>query len=153
VNVASLELAFELHALSGWETGTKFGHPSSGLIAPNYDLGYLLRKLPQRTDIDEDKWSQAFDASTPETFFLAWEMDTMRNRFRVQMQIEDEVIHQTLFEAATPEDALAQMFIELFKQGILEKEKHDGIANPTYVEADIHGHGDDMWPETKKAIE
>ncbi len=125
MNVASLELCKELYELSGWVSSCCHTVRNEHGVATShwyqYELGYLLRSLPQRIDLDEDKWAEAFDSSTPETFFLAWEMDTMQNRWRVQMQIEDEVITPTLFEAASPEDALCQLFIELFKQGVLTK--------------------------------
>jgi len=118
MNVASLELCKELYELSGWDDLDLSFQPERG-NCPRYDLGYLLRKLPNSTDIDAEEFEEAFDCSAPESFFLAWEMDTLQHEWRVQFQIEDSVLENTMFEADTPEDALCLLIIELFKQGIL----------------------------------
>jgi hypothetical protein len=99
MNVASLELCKALYELSGWAGDDSFGDMDSGKSAtPAYDLGYLLRKLPQGTHIvkntgdkpDYSCWS-----------YLHENVDTVR--------------------ADTPEDAACMLAIELFKQGVLKK--------------------------------
>lgn len=112
MNVASLELSKELFELSGWKD-THFSYratPSnSGKdyrvidISPNiqqdipaYDLGYLLRKLPSQIALTKG----IFYACT----WIAEDHNDSHN-----------------FIAKTPEDAVAKLAIELFKQGILTK--------------------------------
>lgn len=144
--VTSLEISKKLYELSGWEDTdkwwyqldnvdevhcmhefkvdkevTEFKHSLMRLF-PAYPLGYLLRKLPKATDINTDKWEESFDCSIPEMFFMAWEMDTMDHKWRVQMQVEDEVLEPILFEADNPEDAACLLLIRLFEEGILVKE-------------------------------
>jgi hypothetical protein len=121
MNVASLDLCRELYELSGWDDTTflfiegdiegvgpasEYGyHPEMGDI-PAYDLGYLLRKLPPHINerpitisnymIDGSSWSAAY------------------------MEYDQEIYTAS---ADTPEDAAAKLVIELFKQGILTRER------------------------------
>lgn len=108
MNVASLKLCKELYEVSGWDgTHKHYGKMESGnYIAtcglfekhqecPAYDAGYLLRKLP------------ALD-------------------FEMYRNANDNVWHAIANErfqgiADTPEDALAQLAIELFKQKVLTR--------------------------------
>lgn len=131
MSTASLENCEKLYKLSGWTDKSleKHGYYSlPPMVAyhetdiPAYPLGYLLRKLPKATDINTDKWEESFDCSIPEMFFMAWEMDTMDHKWRVQMQVEDEVLEPILFEADNPEDAACLLLIRLFEEGILVKE-------------------------------
>lgn len=134
MNVASLELAHELHSLSGWETGTKFGHPGSGLIAPNYDLGYLLAKLPQSIDNKEYgyrwRWHLTPLGEGGHGYNISYQNNIWVTAHRSSLKrkgLEDDEIEQLThwrpphwsYEAA---DAVAKLVIELFKQGILTKE-------------------------------
>lgn len=130
MNVASLELCKELYKLSGWEDTsfawvdsehkpTRTKHISKlsvtnaselTYMAPAYDLGYLLRKLPGKvkhngpkelllTYVDSDKW------------WLAQYVG-VNNSYTLGTQVAD-----------TPEDAACNLTIELFKQNILKKEQ------------------------------
>jgi hypothetical protein len=114
MNDASLELCKELFELSGWkDTEKKQGFYvrslDSGLgeIAehgriPAYDLGYLLRKLPDGVALRHVK-----PANDSQSYWAA-----------------EYVPHDFFGETAnTPEDATAKLAIELFKQGILTKEQ------------------------------
>lgn len=102
MNVASLELSKELYELSGWETDKWFAFGAEDEITlaempdiPQYELGYLLRKLP-----GDMRW---LDYSVRAG---KWEM-----------------LHD--IEANSPEEATAKLCIELFKQGVLKEEKTD----------------------------
>jgi hypothetical protein len=112
MNVANFELCQELYELSGWLTGIdgncyvslageKKGFEVRPLtdtgndgiqICPAYDLGYLLRRLPVGN---------------------------------VLSSVEDKWIASSspkVTTASTPEDAAAELAIELFKQGILKND-------------------------------
>lgn len=108
MNVASLKLCRELYVLSGWdeydlaagESLTWYmGHKddSDFHIAPMYDLGYLVRKLPA-------------DRAVEYSLKYGWAAVHETNR---------EVMRE---EADTPENAAAKLAIELFKMGVLTKE-------------------------------
>lgn len=105
MNVASLELCKELFELGGesWRKGlTQYSQDfqPNGVTKniPRYDLGYLLRKLPENMLcgllLANDKTMCVLDVS---------------------YKRED----RPSIMAKTPEDALCQLAIELFKQGIL----------------------------------
>lgn len=123
MNVTSLELCKELHAISGWDSSIAGGNwrwcqispiqweylrlsdadayqPSfkkewfAGI--PAYDLGYILRKLPK------SNLSAEYSSSD-------WRCETMSSDSRMIRTYAD-----------TPEDAAAKLAIELFKQGILK---------------------------------
>jgi hypothetical protein len=134
MNVASLELCETLYELSGWEdTGFEWANPSARSLAkkqPNkpylkgrhkyhqvskkvwrphticaaYDLGYLLRRLP--TTI-----GQVTDRLRLTKGDLGW-----------YAQYDRAVLNNILEDADTPEDAVAKLCIELFKQGVLAKD-------------------------------
>jgi hypothetical protein len=104
-NVASLELCKELYELSGWRGSPQvLSYHSHFLLAneregtgiPAYDLGYLLRKLPN------DDYE--FLHGSGEWYFRG-----------VSPYADSGYCD-------TPEDAAAKVAIKLFKQGILQKE-------------------------------
>lgn len=121
MNVASKDLCEELYGLSKWD-GTPLGYgyneldedfvflgemprdytdPQGNdnyLVAPAYDLGYLLRKL---------------------TFW------TLESKHFDQFKASHRDINGKNYSchADTPEDAACKLAIELFKQGILKKEE------------------------------
>lgn len=109
MNVANLELCKELYELSNWTTDKWIdgdtGLPINGYLAvgdvPAYDLGYLLRKLPPSYSVRH----------TSEGVFTV-------------------ILHQGVLSKQTqadiPEDAACKLAIELFKQGILQKETSNG---------------------------
>lgn len=115
MNVASLELCKELYELSGWGDCKFIFLTDTSLwlkdlphevpmLASAYDLGYLLRKLPEQTHLYkhiEDKIVNAYSAWT-----------LLNSKSVVEPQLAD-----------TPENALCQLAIELFKQGILTNHK------------------------------
>ncbi len=110
MNVASLENSKKLYELSKW-TETEYVHSSdtyragydlmlreraNGLVLPAYDAGYLLRKL-QHLNVD----LYPIDKGSCWYACVQWEENS------------------TELPADTPEDALAKLAIELFKQGVL----------------------------------
>lgn len=140
MNVASLELCKELFELSGW--GNYAGdEPQNGwhdidgylecsprsdfeigrekprephhifqLIAPAYDLGYMLRKLPQ----DEAN-------SFPHHFRPHLEQER-KGQWSAYLECDTAYEggeHKGFSMADTPEDAVARLAIDLFKQGVL----------------------------------
>ena len=138
MNTASLELCKELHNLSGWtseddrsiqwwcierahkidgelydETSwlidyeTHAGKNRNQYAIPAYNLGYLLRKLPSPfTMIHRDNgWECGID-----------------NPAEHDVRVKPAQHWQS---ADTPEDAACKLAIELFKQGILTKERHN----------------------------
>lgn len=139
-NVASRDLCKELYELSGWDgTLIRHGSPTRMIDAvmfvrtvydkfvglyessvgcdecegehaygfatmPAYDLGYLLRKLPHFIDI-----SQLSGGYTP-------------NGWAAIKRLSQDFPFDAEARADTPEDALCQLAIELFKQGVLKKQ-------------------------------
>jgi hypothetical protein len=122
MNVASLELCKELYELSGWqyEMGTNgFWYTDhtpdlvvatyvSGDSTPAYDLGYLLRKLPESIGEFDN-----FIMIKPDNWRVGYGEDSA----------DDCIWWKLIWESDTPEDAVAKLAIELFKQGVLKKEK------------------------------
>lgn len=135
MNVASLELCKELYELSGW-FDTSYKHyeingeyqlkPSIGIhdewggegrnvlsmLAPAYDLGYLLRKLPASI-IEKDG---AYRGGAPRQLSIC-------TNYRV---LNTEPLWVAGYgkayanKADTPEDAACKLTIELFKQDVLK---------------------------------
>lgn len=113
MNHASLELSRELYEVSGWdntylshvdETDIDIGWvvirttEDSAMLrdsTPAYDLGYLLRKLQEGSD------------------FYSLRRSTVDGSWLVKTQYGEEV------RADTPEDAVAELAIELWKQGVI----------------------------------
>lgn len=103
MNVASLELCKELYELSGWGAELNDWRSNSGTVIsgayPAYDLGYLLRKLPN---------------------------DHMINFSRPPVKLYQSGHSWTAeyggFKSGdtAPEDAVCKLAIELFKQGVLK---------------------------------
>lgn len=123
MNVASQELCKELFELSGWQ----YDHGTNGLwytdhtpdlvvatyingdSTPAYDLGYLLRKLPET--IRDDNYpviSRYYRAGWAAFYEASYEYEQTERSYMV--------------EADTPEDAAAKLAIELSKQGVLKLE-------------------------------
>lgn len=137
--VTSLEISRELYEVSGWSDtylwhkeymdGRSVAHPlvapkdmaATGFgVAPAYDLGYLLRKLPRWYDHDLVKGPlrpfllqlQPSPVSTNWQAFYRFEVDDANgHRSAVAIKVE----------ASTPEDAATKLAIELFKQGVLTR--------------------------------
>lgn len=124
MNVASLELSKELFELSGWddtdyvwlitENATVLFQRinANDMGYPAYDLGFLLRKLPPKVNTGDNPDYRG-DLLVLKPFWPAgrepdkWEASYCVGYF---------------FIADTPEDAVAKLATELFKQGILKKE-------------------------------
>lgn len=132
MNVANYELSEELYKVSGWTTNRKWvpdlmnhgffiedGDPLAEGACPAYDLGYLLRKLPHLKDIDfrieqdgEDENGYCW-AAYGKDYAVHRKNDSWRWRS----------------VASSPEDAMCQLIIALFKANILVKgEKHESTA-------------------------
>lgn len=130
-NVASLELCRELYELSGWieqtfwhvnyfdntsngnwKIETQARHPlpleASSVNVPAYDLGFILRKLPPYLNEDVQ---QVY-------LFLGSDSD------RLWRSDYHNLYKKTLYHviADTPENAVCQLAINLFKQNILKRE-------------------------------
>lgn len=122
MNVASLELCKELYELSEWdeqfpvllhyldnEVWHKKLYQSDArdelTYCPAYTLGYLLRKLPNETNVRKRKLDSQFEA---------W-----YGKYDKTPDVDGDPIE---FKADTPENALTKLTIELFKQNILTKE-------------------------------
>jgi hypothetical protein len=113
--VASFDLCKELYELSGWiydqhgfwwHDDSQQPHlcnvnhwpedPLGKELFPPYDLGYLLRKLPEGIELtNRNGWMAKYSEFLPS---------------------RNQVIH-----ADTPEDAACKLAVELFKQDILKK--------------------------------
>lgn len=109
MNTTSLELGRELYKLSGWKPtdwqhGIKDGQPL-------YDLGYLLRKLPNYIEY----WDGGNEAGYLQ--LIHWSTHWSCGYEDVQGSSKSIMIHLN----DTPEDAACKLAIELFKQGVLEK--------------------------------
>lgn len=119
MNTASIELCRELYELAGWHdtywnysrsSGTdgpfRLGHKGSIETRevkeryPAYELGFLQRKLPYGFTI-VTRFNEGWLASWAKT--------------------ADADDYAT--EADTPENAVCELAIELFKQGVLKKEE------------------------------
>lgn len=123
MNVASLELCKELYELSKWR-GTYFVYDLKGnVVPPNgesqnyqcsaYDCGYLLRKLPQFIVHDNfecrlEVCPSGFKERNNDSSWCASYSDI--KTFHIPY----------LGNADTPENALASLAVELFKQGVLK---------------------------------
>lgn len=145
MNTASLELCKELYELSGWKTGWWYPHvhiensmvsqehiytDEFGAIVdkqrdiPAYDLGYLLRKLPNKVTVKKRVYGFILTDSTSDGTWIAdyiihfWQtpIPTDRN-YEMWLHHGDKA---KLTEADTPEDAVAKLCIELVKQGLLK---------------------------------
>lgn len=98
MTVASLEFCKELYELSGWVTDEwRSGTGTTTGAYPAYNLGYLLRKLPDSSEVFR------FD-------YNAYEATHYPNPGG-----------DSSARADTPEDAACKLAIELFKQGILRR--------------------------------
>lgn len=117
MNVASRELCEELYEVSGWgadpldkddDIRDWYGHPTDlkGWVCPKYDLGYLLRKLPEYI---KDSGGYRYFILTPVSGY--WCAQYGRSSVSVTVLTK---------KSASPEDALCKLAIELVKQGILK---------------------------------
>lgn len=108
MDYASKELSEELFKLSGWKTGKvvrdnpmQSAYNETNILFYEYDLGFLLRKLPDRPQNIRD------------TVLLSGTIDGKRWSIAYR---------DTVSIADTPEDAVCSLAIQLIKQGILEGE-------------------------------
>lgn len=117
MNVASLERCRELYELSGWADTDYTYYANAGQHSgtmmhrslvfdkpdnlPAYDLGYLLRKLPEL--VTTDTYSDFLEIKKSSGQYLAY------------YSFSERVV------ADTPENAAAKLAIELFKAGVLKR--------------------------------
>ena len=123
MNIASLSLCKELYELSGWQSGIwvhswqgtdqevttdyqKGGMVNGDYVTPAYDLGYLMRKLPMVTHHGGLGFGHIKDGR--------WYFNLVLTGIR-----GDDLQSNFGSEADTPEDCVAKLAIELFKQGVL----------------------------------
>jgi hypothetical protein len=128
MNVANLQLCKALYEVSGWgapdgdmkefyqlnewyreEPQAIEGTPA---IAPKYDLGYLLRKLPKQIK---------YVGGSPAGVWFNLKKGEWQTSFTLIKAGTDDQYKTYEFFADTPEDAACSLAIELFKQGILTK--------------------------------
>ena len=140
MNVANLDLCKELYGLSGWyaqhfwyckksKSEDLWSIEEEPLLAddenniPAYDLGFLLRKLPHNITPKDKRYStgshlelhnQSMDKSESLGGGISHCWCAMYRSTYGHLAIE---------HADTPEDAVCKLAIELFKQGIIKKEK------------------------------
>lgn len=144
MNVASLENCEKLFKLSGWEVSDHYiqlhdpdapiellseydTRPDSKdykILAPAYDLGYLLRKLPKPADLDEDLIYRQLDCGKPDYLFLGY---MGNDGWSCQYQIEESPLEEMMGEAALPEDAACLLAIKLFEEGILTRDTKGNV--------------------------
>lgn len=116
-DIASQSLCRELYELSGWsdlpaeqwhgyEAGT-YDLPVRVGSTPAYDLGYLLRKLPEGTQLRRNK----AEPRKRSNWRGEWVVGIYGHNYRGVYGAAD-----------TPEDAAVKLAVELFKQNILRKE-------------------------------
>ncbi len=125
MNVASLELCKELFELSGWTQTTyehellngehytttllreDMAHGERNTYTPAYDLGYLLRKLPQNS------WVGYVDTSGQRGYALA--------KTYAWNEKGTDIDRIVQCSADALEDAACKLAIELFTRGILKR--------------------------------
>jgi len=114
-NQASLELCKELYELSGWKNTFASWNLNTGQIVTNkqglnctpefyisaYDLGYLLRKLPERI------------------LYYNFELLHCKNWKAAYIHLQGINV-KYIKSADTPEDAVVRLALELFKEGVLK---------------------------------
>jgi hypothetical protein len=139
-NTASLDLCKELYELSGWDDTQNVCSyagevvDKSGAIeylgareiaCPAYDLGYLLRKLPETLPNVEHNFSYRLKLSPLGPGWCAsysnhrW-ADAHKSAFSRRGYDSESIAAAYTFYKDTPEDAAAKLAIELFKQGVLK---------------------------------
>lgn len=99
MNVANIDLCKELYELSGWGTAKEGDVWTDASGHPRYELGYLLRKLPNGTNVMYNNERSAASYEVP--------------------------IGELYLYGKTPEDAACKLAIELLKKGVLTKEEQD----------------------------
>lgn len=140
MNVVSLELCKELYELSGWndthntwkrlttldmtrwkdwylaDFNNEVWNGTGEQSIPAYDLGYLLRKLPNYIEY----WDGGNEAGYLQ--LIHWSTHWSCGYEDVQGSDKSIMVHLN----DTPEDAAARLAIELFKQKVLVTEKDFG---------------------------
>lgn len=127
-DVAARELCEELYKLSVWDDTDKWilvnEYGETSLIGskalhnpsyPAYTAGYLLRKLPDETPRQDNMYGASMGRRNLTTYDGKW---IASYRYEDEMNPPEHYFEHI---ADTPEDALASLAIELFKQGILTK--------------------------------
>lgn len=131
MNIATEKLCKELYNASGrtwkdteirryYDDGMFPTHEKlNGLWLPAYDLGYLLRKLPNKTRIERHDIAGHPDRRKRLPDHTVWNCYLFT------------ATEQHWNQADTPEDAAARLAIELFKQGILNADTKVNTAAST----------------------
>lgn len=139
MRVANLELCKELFEVSGWDldehdkylskwwwsldgvvqdwAADRYKLTPDQVVAPAYDLGYLLRKLPDFTELHKEyadgkvRWNCTDENAESQINGVPF----------AEPHIDFEFYDNDHY-ADTPEDAACKLAIELFEQNILTKE-------------------------------
>ncbi len=137
MQTASLELCRTLSELSGWTDtdkswflGSKYSSTEPDWNAgntdtedgngyfkqfPAYDLGYLLRELPNTESRQHDSTEDLY------SLMITWETEISKWKAGYKHNTDNYwQLHKAV--ADTPEDAACKLAIELFKQGVLKRE-------------------------------
>lgn len=120
MNTASLDLCKELYELSGWEIEPLDENNWDFLeSAPKYPLGYLLRKLPAKIDINDGDhiYKLTIDRKSESVWRASYSKDIANRKGRGLVKDWK----YKLIDADTPENALCKLAIELFRQGVLKR--------------------------------
>ena len=115
MNVASLGLCKELFELSGWGAELNDWRSGTGTTSgayPAYDLGYLLRKLPETVSEDGSLYTSWL--SMDNLGSGGWQFGYRKGAAKPDPKgIAD-----------TPEDAACKLAIELIKQGVIKPQEN-----------------------------
>jgi hypothetical protein len=107
MNVASLELFKELYELSGWNLGER---------------AWATWNDQDKVIDQEEGWDERFNWACP-----AYDLGYLLRQTNIGVRPHDDqgwkaFFHDKNFIAPIPEDAVCRLAIQLFKQGILQKE-------------------------------
>lgn len=136
MQVASLTLCKELYELSGW--GFKFSEgltwwcehegkawldddPENGncILCPAYDSGYLLRKLPEGTELKKNIQDYERTDVKGDHRMFGW-LVSYRHEENDAHASGIPKITRYVQRASTPEDAACKLLCELIRQGVVK---------------------------------
>lgn len=119
-DVADRDLCVELYELSGWNDNSLAIHPEwqdFSNICPAYSLGYLLRKLPKKIEREDDGNYTLNLHQWQKDGVWYWEINY--GRHDSTLFLTGKNAGYVSAKADTPENAAAQLCIQLIKSGII----------------------------------
>lgn len=129
---ASRELCEELYTISGWEDNSTDSRHYNGVTlssgkvdsVPAYDLGFLLRKLPDGVKLFRENLYISAEGDSREQWRIepgdCEYLTTGKEQIELPMgELGSEYPEDVT--ADTPEDAAVLLCIELFQQGVLQR--------------------------------